>query len=120
MSIKDEVPLIVGKMYCIKHRISKKQYPVGILYENPISLTDMVAWVQTSDYQFVCFAFSGIPFLLLEIGESSLVEINSEPPDSFNETWLKVLYENNIGWIKVDMFRLEEWEATNSQGKINT
>ena len=119
MNIDNEVPLIVGKIYCIKHRISKKQYPVGMLYVNPISLKDMMAWVQMSNYEFVCFAYSGIPFLLLEIGESSLIEINSDPVDSFNETWLKVLYQNNVGWIKVDMFRLEEWNAPNSQGNMN-
>lgn len=108
MIIEDEVPLVVGKIYFLESVTNRNQH-VGKLYKNPISLTDKTAWVEITNYEFVCFALSEVPFLLLEIGESSLVEINSDPPSLFNETWLKILYEDNVGWIKVDMFKLQIW-----------
>jgi len=113
MTIEDEAPLIIGKIYFLKSTTNRTQR-VGKLYKNPISLTDKIAWLAVESYEFVCFAISEVPFLLLEIGESSLVEINSDPPLSFNETWLKILYEDNVGWIKVDMFQLQKWNQIDS------
>jgi len=47
------------------------------------------------------------PFLILDIGPSNLIQLNSSPPLHFHEVWIYILFEDRKGWIKIDTNRLE-------------
>ena len=69
MTIEDEAPLVVGKIYFLESTTNKTQR-VGKLYKNPISLTDKTAWLEMVSYEFVCLYILNIDFQLSPEEES--------------------------------------------------
>lgn len=105
-----DILIETGKLYCLVSDL----YPPPLtpkadrIYINDISLLVAKDWTQLYREDTNGFINMNSPFLVLDIGPSKLIELDSVPPTDFYEVWLYILFEERKGWVKVDTNRLEE------------
>jgi hypothetical protein len=109
-SISADIVIEPGKLYCVTSPIVPvTDFPkADRIYTSDISLLIPGDWLQLYREDTNGYYDMNSPFLVLDIGPSKLIQLSSDPPTSFHEVWLYILYEERRGWIKVDTNRLEE------------
>lgn len=105
-----DVLIETGKLYCLTSSLylPPETPKADRIYINDISLLVAKDWTQLYREDTNGFINMNSPFLILDIGPSKMIELDSTPPTTFYEVWLYILFEERKGWIKVDTNRLEE------------
>lgn len=109
-SISD-ITIETGKLYCLTSPINPppETPKADRIYVADISLLVSKDWLQLYKEDTNGYFNMNSPFLVLQIGPSKLIELNTVPPTDFYEVWLYILFEERSGWIKVDTNRLIEF-----------
>ena len=105
-----DILIETGKLYCLTSPlVPPPETPkADRIYIRDISLLISKDWTQLYQEDTNGFFNMNSPFLVLDIGPSKMIELDSTPPTTFYEVWLYILFEERKGWIKVDTNRLEE------------
>ena len=104
MSRKD---IIKGKLYYVFNQENKKDNSITIC--NILSYPRIKHELTIDDNpKILGRVFQNIPFLVIEIGP----EVNPyhRMYGDYHPMWLKILYKDTIGWIKIDSDRIEKFE----------
>lgn len=109
-SLSADILVKTGTLYCVRSPIVlSTEFPkADRIYTDDISLLVEKDWLQLYKEDTNGFYNMNSPILILDIGPSKLIQLSSDPPTSFHEVWLYILFEERRGWIKVDTNRLEE------------